>query len=514
MNKKLPVGIQTIETIIEDGYVYVDKTDFIHTLITTGKYYFLIRPRRFGKSLLVSTLSAIFRGKKSLFKGYKIYSLPLGWNSHPVIHLDFTQVVTSNSQELHDSLLRTFHTIAKESGKSIETPSLKEGFSNLVKALSLDGKVVILVDEYDKPIVDRLNNHDVAEANRELLKSLFETLKGLDAYLQFVFITGVSKFAQVSLFSGFNNLLDITTQQEYATFLGYTEEEILNYFPDYLSEIRKRGLSLEQMREWYNGYRFSRRSSATVYNPHSTLNFLIAKELGSFWFRTGTPSFLIKLIREAPQELLPLSGCMASEKELLDSYNSKSMSLKALMWQTGYLTFQKHDADLNLFQLDFPNKEVRGAFFDSLVYDLVKLDSGRTTLASAECKRYLEKRQVDLFFQLINLFFANIPYNLFQDTNEAFYHAIFLSLLEAMGIRVHAEQKTNLGRIDLVVELEKSLYIFEFKLNQSAKEALQQILDKNYLEKYSRYGKHLLLIGASFNSKTRNISEWAIKERT
>ncbi|MBS0656358.1 MAG: ATP-binding protein [Verrucomicrobia bacterium] len=507
LRKKLPIGIQTIEKIFEENFVYIDKTDLIHNLITQGQYYFLLRPRRFGKSLLVSTLKAIFSGKKELFQDCKIYSMPFAWHPHPVIHLDFTQIVTNSGQELHDSLLRAIKEIAKNYNKFIECPSLKEGLRNLVMALASEGKVVVLVDEYDKPIVDRLANVEVADANREILKSVFETLKGLDTYLQFVFVTGVSKFAQVSLFSGFNNLKDITLRPEYSVLLGYTEKEIVECFPDYLQEVSREGYSIEQMREWYNGYRFSK-EKVSVYNPYSTLNFLDSKSLSGFWFQTGTPSFLIEIIRKTPQELIPLSGCYATERELLDSYNPKAMSLKALMWQTGYLTLQNFHSDRNFFNLDFPNREVREAFFDSLVQYFAQLDSGRTAFAARECMQYLKSGQIDLFFQLINMFFAGIPYNLFQETNEAFYHAIFLTLLEAMGIQVHAEQKTSLGRIDLVVELDRQVYIFEFKLDHTAQSALEQIVEKKYQEKYSKYGKQVVLIGASFSSHTRNISEF------
>jgi len=514
--KKLPIGIQTIEEIINEGYTYVDKTSLIFSLITEGKYYFLSRPRRFGKSLLISTLKAIFSGKKELFKDCHIYSTDYRWHEHPIIHLDFTQILTKTPQELKDSLQRALEEIAKSYRKSIEFPSLQEGFGALIKQLSEGGKVVILVDEYDKPIIDNLHQIEVAEANRDVLKDVFGILKGLDSYLKFVFITGVSKFSQVSLFSGFNNLKDITIHPNYATLLGYTEEEIRQLFDDRIQKIsqesNENGMTtneqiIEGMREWYNGYRFSWGRPA-VYNPHSTLNFLDTGRLEGFWFQTGTPTFLIEQIKKLPQSVISLSGSMAEKDELLDICNPRLISLKALMWQTGYLTIQKYNARTGLYQLDFPNKEVRNAFFGSLLKEFSGPESFNASFFASACRKDLDKHHFISFFQTINMFFANIPYSLFSKENEGFYHAIFISLLESMGIKVHAEQKTNIGRIDLVVELENIIYIFEFKLDKGAKIALEQIEEKKYKEKYSKKGKEIALVGANFSSKTCNISEW------
>jgi len=510
--KKLPIGIQTIEEIINEGYTYVDKTSLIFSLITEGKYYFLSRPRRFGKSLLISTLKAIFSGKKELFKNYYIYSADYLWEKHPIIHLDFTRILTKSPQELKDSLQRALDEIAKSYDKSIEFPSLQEGFGSLIKQLSEEGKVVVLVDEYDKPIIDNLHRLEIAEANREVLKNFYGIIKSLDAQLKLVFITGVSKFSKVTLFSGFNNLDDISISSTYATLLGYTEEEINYFFINYIEKIVKKQNTthseiIKEMREWYNGYHFSSENS-TVYNPFSTLKFLKEGKLENYWFQTGTPSFLVEQVKKFSQSVAQLSGAVASASELLDIHNINKINLKSLMWQTGYLTIQKYDPKTTLYHLDFPNREVRRSFFESLLREFAELESSTASLLASKSRKNLEIHNLLSFFEMMNMFFANIPYNLFNEGDEGFYHAIFISLLEAMGIKVHAEQKTNIGRIDLVVELENIIYIFEFKLDKGANVALEQIEEKKYKEKYSNRGKEISLVGVNFSSKTRNISEW------
>ena len=516
--KKLPIGMQSIEEIIEGGYVYVDKTALIFQLITQGKYYFISRPRRFGKSLLVSTLKAILSGNKKLFKNCQIHSTDYDWHEHPVIYLDFTLFSTESTEELEEDLKKSLIATAKSYGKSIDSPtSARAGLISLVKALSTKNKVVVLVDEYDKPVIDNLDQKKLFQANRKLLRNFFASLKGLDRYLKLIFVTGVSKFSQVSLFSGFNNLNDITIDPEYATLMGYTQTEMHQFFSDRLKKlILKRSEEgnpasekeiLEEMKEWYNGYRFSWGQPA-VYNPYSTLNFLNTGRVQSYWFRTGTPSFLIKQIKKIPQSIVPLSGVLATEDELLNIRSPRVTSFKTLMWQTGYLTIQGYNPKNCLYQLDFPNKEVRQAFFGSLIQEFAGLESSAVTLVSSECKRHLEKQNLSDFFNMINVFFAKIPYSLFKKGSEGTYHAIFLSLLEAMNIKTRAEEQTNIGRIDLIVEMKKAIFIFEFKIDKNAKKALQQIDLKKYKEKYLGNCKEIIAIGVNFSSKSRNISDW------
>ncbi|MBI3211717.1 MAG: ATP-binding protein [Simkania negevensis] len=516
--KKLSIGIQTIDKVIGNGYVYVDKTEYARKLITSGKHYLLPRPRRFGKSLFLSTLKAIFSGNKELFKECHIYASSYEWQKHPIIHLDFTKIPTTSPKQLEIGLAETLQMIAKSYGVDIAGSSLQLCLSSLVENLSKINKIVVLVDEYDKPLIDNLAHIEVAEANRELLKSFFATLKGLDEHLRFVFITGVSKFSQVSLFSGFNNLKDITIHPDYASMLGYTEREISQFFSSHIQKIveerTKNGEKvnerqiIEEMRKWYNGYKFSSEGTP-VYNPHSTLSFLDTGTAQSYWFRTGTPSFLIDQIRKVPQSAVQLSGIMATATELLDILDLNRMNLKALMWQTGYLTIQKYDSTTKLYILDFPNQEVRQAFFESLLQEFAEVSPSNVLMHGLECRKDLESYHLNLFFARIKTFFAKVPYTLHKNAKEGFYHALFLSFLEGMGIKTQAEEQTNIGRIDLVVEIAKITYIFEFKINRKADDALKQIETKKYKEKYSQDGREIAVVGVNFDSTLRNISDWS-----
>ncbi len=515
--KKLPIGMQDIKNLIQDGYLYVDKTDIIYKLVTEGRYYFLSRPRRFGKSLLVSTLRAIFRGEKELFSDYFIYDTDYDWQQHPIIHLDFTRISSKNPEELRSELERTLHNIAHSYGQSIECPTLKAGLEDLVKKLSERGQVVFLVDEYDKPLIDNLHQIEIAEENRTILKEFYETLKGLSEYLRFVFVTGVTKFSQVSLFSGFNNLNDITISPRYATLLGYTESDLRKFMQDRikktaeelsltLADVTEESV-LTDMKEWYNGYLFSW-GALPVYNPHSTLSFLDTGRVQNYWYRTGTPTFLIEQISKYPDAAVEFSGILAEESELLDIANLTRLDLKPLMWQAGYLTIRGYNQSMRLYELDFPNREVREAFFKSLLHQFAKFDTSMLNAVALQCRRQLEGYQLTPFFETINALFARIPYALFTKGSEASYHAVFLAMLEAMGIKARAEQQTNIGRIDLVIELENCIYIMELKFNKSAEIALEQIESNKYKQRYSIENKDLVLLGINFSETTRNISEY------
>ncbi|MBF5060152.1 AAA family ATPase [Candidatus Neptunochlamydia vexilliferae] len=508
--KNLPIGIQSITDIIQENYVYVDKTSFAHKLVTTGKHYFISRPRRFGKSLFINTLKEILKGNKELFKDFNIYSIDYKWNNHPIIHFDFTQILTDNPTRLEESLQRTLQTIAEEHKVTIDIPSAKEGLSNLVKELYKKGKVVVLIDEYDKPIIDHLKSVEIAEGNRTLLGDFFGALKGLDDSLKLTFTTGISKFSQVSLFSGFNNLQDLTILPEYATLFGYTEEEILRCFPEHIKRIKNNQTEekvLEEMKNWYNGYQFSQ-ENFKVYNPFSTLNFLATGVPQSFWYNTGTPSFLIELIKNMPKPTFQLSGIKSRSSELLNISGLKQISLKALMWQTGYLSFKDYDFERELYTLDFPNREVRRAFFDSLIEMFAQISSSDVSLQALECREDLAECQLESFFKRINVYFARIPYHLFKHACEGFYHSIFLILLEGMGIKTRAEDPTNIGRIDLAFEIDHTIYIMEFKLDKDAESAFEQADLKGYKSKYSNQEKNIVVVGINFDSKSHNISEW------
>lgn len=518
--KHLPTGIQNIEEILNGNFVYIDKTDFAYRLITSGKHYFMSRPRRFGKSLFISTLEEIFKGNKGLFRGCSICDSDYDWKPHPILHLDFSRLPDDNPDKFSDALKRKLHNLASQHGVSIKTPSLQEGIEDLVVKISAKRKVVILVDEYDHPIINNLQEIKIADKNRNLLKALFGTLKSLDAYIKFTFVTGVSKFSQVSLFSGPNYLTDITMDEEYACMLGYTDYDVRKYFEEHTKQIvNKRKLAgiqtsednvLDELRVWYNGYRFSKQLDS-VYNPFSTLNFMKSGNVEGYWYNTGTPSFLIDQVQNHPQSVASLSGSMAFKSSLMDISRLERIDLTALMFQTGYLTVQNYFPDSDMYCLDFPNREVREAFFNSLLEDFAQIKPTDISQSTARVQESLRSHQIQQFVEIINSHFAKISYQLFAKAHEGFYSAIFLTFLERSGIKTSAEVSTNIGRIDLAAELQDLIFVFEFKLDQSADIAFKQVDAKKYKERYSHTEKNILVIGINFSSKSRNISEWKAK---
>ncbi|XWN35619.1 MAG: AAA family ATPase [Roseivirga sp.] len=513
--KKLPIGIQSIGDILTEGYVYVDKTQFALQMIESGKHYFLSRPRRFGKSLFVSTLKEIFRGNKELFKGYHIYNSHYDWQPYPVLHLDFSEILNESTQDLKDSLKRTLAAIATDHETRVEVPSAQEGLKYLIKALSKskEQRVVILIDEYDAPLIDHLDKPEVAEENREVLRSFYKVLKSQEEHIRFTFVTGISKFSQVSLFSGPNHLDDITMDSQHATIMGYTEEEVVQYFDEHIELITaKRNEQGEQTSEeevlteikaWYNGYRFSE-AERYVYNPFSTLQFLSKKKARGYWYASGTPSFLIEQLKKHPESMVPLAGTSAEESELMDISSLEELDLKALMFQTGYLTIEGYNAASKHYQLGFPNQEVREAFTKSLIKHFAKLD----TAFSTKSKEALKEGDLSLFFAQLKVALASFPYQLFTEAGERTYHGMVLSLMSGMGLEVSAERPSSLGRVDLLVELARTTYVMELKLDSSAEVALEQIREKQYHVPHLRKGKEVAIVGVNFSSKTRNVNSW------
>lgn len=519
--KKLPIGIQSIRKILaKDEYVYIDKTPFVKKLIDEGSpHYFLSRPRRFGKSLFLNTLGEVFKGNKTLFKECAIYKSDYDWQTYPVLHFDFAQISSSSSEDFKAGLKAEIERMGHLQTVSMtEGPSIKFQLKVLIQNLAKKNPVVVLVDEYDSAMINNLKNLEVAEENRNTLKDFFETLKSLDEYLKFTFVTGVSKFSQVSLFSGPNNLTDITMDPEYATILGYTEEEIKTYFKEPIQKIAKERSSkkkvsiaeadiLRELKEWYNGYRFTRENQY-VYNPFSTLKFIKAKEPMGYWYSSGTPSFLIDHLKKKPLSISTLRGTEVAMSDLLDISSLEYIDIPALMFQTGYLTIKEYKSKDQSYTLDFPNREVREAFYNSLIKELTQINPIEITKSSEKIRESLETCQIHSFVDQINVHLAKIPYQLFINAHEGFFQAIFFTFLEKSNIPVAAEVATNIGRIDLVSEMPTRTYIFEFKLDKTATCALDQAAAKKYQERYSHQGKEILLIGINFSSKTKNISDW------
>ena len=515
--KNLPIGIQNIQEIITDGYIYVDKTQFALELIQTGKHYFLSRPRRFGKSVFVSTLKEIFRGNKALFEGCHIAASNYDWKPYPVLYLDFGRITNKTPKKLEIHLHELITKISKKQGIEAKGTSLEFRLEMLVKGLAKNGRVVVLIDEYDKPLIDRLHNQEVAEGNRQLLQDFFGALKSLDEYIEFTFITEVSKFSKVALFSGANHLNDISMSVQYDAMMGYTQEELTEYFGEHIQAIaEKRNQKgqptseediLAEIKDWYNGYRFSE-EEIYIYNPFSTLKYLAEKKPESYWFATGTPSFLVHEIKKRYQEAVSVSQMLATQDDLGDIHEVDAIPLPALLFQAGYLTIQDYQVDLGAYQLDFPNKEVRKGFFISMLTVLGKLQSLKVTRMADKLRASLSTLDLDVFFSIIKTHFSKITYHTYQHDKEGAYQALFSTFLELSGIHTQSEIATNKVRIDVLCQLSNMFYIFELKVNQRADKAMEQILDQEYSQLCRHQGKQIVVMGVSFSSKKRNIDTW------
>ena len=425
-----------------------------------------------------------------------------------------SQIASNNCEEFNSSLKAELERMGKLYGVSIEGPSMQFQLKVLVESLSKNNRVVVLVDEYDSAIINNLKNPKIAEENRDLLKAFFGTLKSLDRYLKFTFVTGVSKFSQVSLFSGPNNLTDITMDPQYAGMMGYTEAEVRETFQDYLEDIVKRRSKeeslasqedlLNEVRSWYNGYRFSE-GETCVYNPFSTLKFIQNKKPKTYWYSSGTPSFLIDELKKHPESMVSLDGTTATEEELMDISRLDKIDLTALMYQTGYFTIREYNPISKRYRLGLPNEEVRSAFINSLIQNFAPITKLKS---SEEFVTALENHHPDFLFKHIELGFASFAYQVFVDAKERTYQAMLLSMLYGMGFDPLSERSTNTGRIDVALEVSNMTYIMELKLDGSSHIALKQIHDKGYFKPYLHKGKKIALIGANFCSKEHNISDW------
>ena len=511
--RNLPIGLQNIQEIITDGYIYVDKTQFALELIQTGKHYFLSRPRRFGKSVFVSTLAEIFKGNKALFEGCHIAESNYDWKPYPVLYLDFANMANQTPEELKVDLRDALNTTGEEEDIEVVKPSLQSQLKALIKALASKERVVVLIDEYDKPLIDNLHNLEVAEGNRRLLQDFFGALKSLDKHIKFTFITGISKFSKVSLFSGANHLEDISMNAQYAAMMGYTQEELTEYFGQHIQAITQERNALGQstneeevlaeIKDWYNGYRFSK-AERYVYNPFSTLHFFKIREADSYWFATGTPFFLTKQIKKYSKDLVPLSGTKAKGDELMGSGNIEKINLKALMFQSGYLTIESYNEKTRYYQLVFPNKEVREAFIHSLIEHFAQLNAK----LSAQMRTLLEEDNLPVFFEKIKGRFSKLPYQTFSKAQEHTYHGLLFSILNSIDLEVSAEVTNNSGRLDLLIQMPKTTYVIELKLNRTPEEGLHQIISKGYDKPYLGQGKSIARIGLNFSSNKRNIDTW------
>jgi hypothetical protein len=517
----LPIGSQSFEGMIRGGYVYVDKTSYFYRMIrpgmemgATGGKFFFSRPRRFGKSLTISTLESIFSGKKELFKGlYIAEQTDYDFKEYPVLWFDFSNIGHGTADELNRVLIDHVGRYAAQYGMP-ESKNLtaREAFEKLIYFFKKQNqKVVILIDEYDKPILDHITNLEIAKQNRDVLKGFYEIIKANDESIRFVFITGITKFSQMNIFSGMNNLRDISLDAPYAAMCGYTQEELEASFQPHLSQFAEaKGTTIPELltkiKTWYNGFRFTK-APVTLYNPFSTLLLLDSQEFQYHWFTTGTPTYLMDLIREHGLDVTEVGVAKISSNETA-SYNidNLSVNVSALLFQTGYLTILGVESEGDLLILGYPNLEVKEAFNHSLIQSLA--GSGQSPEVTViHLRNALIQDDVIEVMRIIKLFFSKIPYDI-QESTEKYYQSLFYLIFTVIGTRIRAEVRTNKGRIDAVVETQSHLYLFEFKLDGTTTEALWQIDSKEYAFSYQDSGKEIRKIGVAFSIAERNIVDW------
>ena len=517
---KYPIGIQSFEQIIEDGYAYIDKTDLVYKLTHEGKIYFLSRPRRFGKSLLVSTLKNYFLGRKELFKGLKIDSLEKEWKVYPVFHVDFNGSNFTKQGILENRIASYVSDWEKQyslEAGDIET-DLGNRFMKVLKAAHEQSgrRAVVLIDEYDKPILDVLDvDKHLEEEHRNILKAFYSVFKGADEHLQFVFLTGVTKFSQVSVFSGFNQPKDISMHNKYEALCGITQEELDATFREPVESMAEAyHCSYDEMRDrlkaQYDGYHFSDRLT-DVYNPFSLLNAFDAQRISDYWFKSGTPTYLIRLLSHTDEQMDDITGKFYAPKEFID-YKADVEQPLPMIYQSGYLTIKAFDMDFNLFLLDYPNKEVKEGFLTMVASKY--FDNGdKINPWVREATIFLRKGEVDNFRTGLTSFLASIPYTMRRKENERererYFHYTFYLLLRLLSVyTVYTEKVQSQGRVDCVVETPQYVYIFEFKLDGTADEALRQIEEKGYVREYASDNRKLYKIGTVFSSETGTISDW------
>lgn len=517
MMKDLPIGKHTFADLINGNMLYIDKTEYIYSLVrpATG-VYFLSRPRRFGKSLLISTLAALFQGQRDLFEGLWITEqTDYAFEPYAVLHFDFTKDKFKSAEQIETYLEHRIDMLAETFDIELSYSRYAGRFAELIEKIGQSQKVVILVDEYDKPLLDNFDNPE-RDVMKSTLKGFYGVIKASDAHVRFVLLTGVTKFARVSIFSDLNNLEDLTMDQHYAEMLGITQTELERDFADRIELLAdrlaiSRETLLQRIKLWYNGYRFSSKE-CHVYNPFSTLLLFKKQEFFSFWFETGTPTFLINLIKKNRVSFHKLYEDVKVAARKFSTYRIDKLEPLPLLFQTGYLTITGvHGDDFNrLYSLNYPNFEVKEAFLFSVLDEFSQLEIGGEDYLyeMVDCFRMGD---VDGVFDYLRMFFANIPYDLTL-AHEKYYQTIFYSVFQLVGLRIEAEVKTNKGRIDAVVQTAERIYIFEFKLFDTAEEALAQIKEKGYAEKYAQSGKTILLIGAEFEVESRNIKTWLVEE--
>ena len=514
--RKLPIGIQAFEDIRNDGYLYVDKTALMWTIANIGKPFFLSRPRRFGKSLLISTFEAYFKGRRELFTGFAVEELKKKWEEHPVLHLDLNARKYTTPADLDAILNQHLERWEAVYGEEKRDRASEERFAYVIRRASEQtGKgVVVLVDEYDKPLLQAIQNEPLLESYRSTLKAFYGVLKSADRYLRFAFLTGVTKFSQVSVFSDLNQLNDISMDYAYNSLCGITKEELSsNFVPEIKNLGEFLGLTFEEivdrLEKQYDGYHFCEDTTVGLFNPFSVLNALQKLKLGNYWFQTGTPTYLVDLLKQSDYDLRLLINGIETTNSAFSEYRAEANNPLPMIYQSGYLTIKHYDKEVDLYTLKFPNDEVCYGFLNFLVPYYTNVSDDETGFHIAKFIRELRSGDIEAFMERLKVFFAGMPYELSENT-ERHYQAIFYVVFTLMGQFVETEVRSARGRADAVVKTKDFIFVFEFKLNGTAEEALKQIDEKGYLIPYTLDGRKLVKVGVNFSKEKRNIDCYVI----
>ena len=515
-NKIYPIGIQNFEKLRTGGYFYIDKTELIYRIIKTGSYYFLSRPRRFGKSLLISTIEAYFQGKKELFEGLAIEKLEKDWNKHPILHLDLNAKKFDTEDDLLRLIDRQLLIYEQEYGSVQSDETIDDRFVTLIrKAYEKTGcKVVILIDEYDKPLLQTIENAALQKEYRETLKAFYGVMKSMDGYIQFAMLTGVTKFGKISVFSDLNNLDDISMREPYVNICGVSEQEIHDNLEEELHELAKAQKMTYQevcdkLKKYYDGYHFVE-NTIGIYNPFSLLHTFKYNKFGSYWFETGTPSYLVELLKRSHYDLERMAN-EETNADVLNSIYADSLSPIPVIYQSGYLTIKSYDEEFGIYRLGFPNREVEEGFVRYLMPFYTSINKIESPFEIQKFVSEIRTGQPDAFLRRLQSFFADTPYELARQL-ELHYQNVLFIVFKLAGFYTQVEYRTSRGRVDLVLKTNDYIYVMEFKLEGTAQEALKQINEKQYALSFATDTRKLFKIGINFSNRLRNIEEWIIEE--
>ena len=515
MNVKYPIGIQNFEKLRKDGYFYVDKTALMYELVQNGSYYFLSRPRRFGKSLLISTLEAYFEGKRELFEGLAVEKLETDWVKRPVLHLDLNTQKYDTPESLEHILDATLTLWEQSYGREPAEVGPALRFQGIIRrACEKTGhRVAILVDEYDKPMLQAIGNEELQQSFRSTLQAFYGALKSMDGCIKFALLTGVTKFGKISVFSALNNLMDLSMWEKYVALCGITEQELHDNFEEGINQLAQaQGMTYDEtcaeLKECYDGYHFVE-NSIGIYNPFSILNTFAKQKFGNYWFETGTPTYLVELLKMHNYDLQNIEN-VETDEETLNSVDSSSTNPIPVIYQSGYLTIKGYDREFATYYLGFPNREVEEGFMKFLLPFYADTDKVQVPFHITKFVREVRSGDYDAFFRRLQSFFADTPYELIRE-QELHYQNVLFIVYKLIGFYVKAEYHTSQGRIDLVLQTDKFIYIMEFKFEGTAEEALRQINEKKYALPFASDPRKLFKIGINFSNEMRNIERWVVE---